>query len=87
MSGLRKGDRRRFVSLASQDGITETEHPNVNNSSSTSHTGDQDGPDTGVVSPSKHGPSPLDLNPVGEHGRLHRGLSARQVQMIAIAGE
>ena len=37
--------------------------------------------------PDVNNSSPLDLNPATEHGRLRRGLSARQVQMIAVAGE
>jgi amino acid permease len=86
MSDLKKGKRRQFVSLPSQDDITVVEHPNVNDSSSISKVDDQHRPGTDVTS-SKSGGAPLDLNPVVEHGRLRRGLSERQVQMIAIAGE
>jgi len=86
MSDLKKGKRRQFVSLPSQDNITVVEHPNVNDSSSVSKTDGQREPDTDVSS-SNSGRGSLDLNPLAEHGRLRRGLSARQVQMIAIAGE
>jgi len=86
MSDLKKGKRRQFVSLPSQDDITVVEHPNVNDSSSISKIGGQRGSDTDVASSNSERAS-LDLNPLAEHGRLRRGLSARQVQMIAIAGE
>lgn len=84
MSDLNKGKKRQFVSLPSQDDITVVEHPNVNDSSFVSKIDDR--PDTDVVS-SKFGRASPDLNPLVEHGHLRRGLSARQVQMIAIAGE
>lgn len=86
MNDLKKGKRRQFVSLPSQDDITVVEHPTVNDSPSASGIDDQHRLDTGAT-PSKSGCAPLDPNPPVEHGRLHRGLSARQVQMIAIAGE
>lgn len=87
MSNLKKGKERQFISLPSQDDMTAVEQPDVNDSSSVSKVGGQHGSDTDAVSPTKPGRTFLDLNPVGEHGRLHRSLSARQVQMIAIAGE
>jgi len=85
MSGLKKGKKRQFVSLPSQDDITVVEHPDVNKSS-ISKIDDQHRLGVGAASPiSGHGS--LDPNLVEEHGRLRRGLSARQVQMIAIGGE
>ena len=86
MSDLKKGKRRQFVSLPSQDDITAVEHPNVNDPSSISKIDGQRGSDTDVASSNSES-APLDLNPLAVHGRLRRGLSARQVQMIAIAGE
>jgi amino acid permease len=82
-----KGKKRQFVSLPSQDDMTAVERPEVGDSSSASKIGDQHEPDTDAASSSKPPRAFLDLNPVGEHGRLRRGLSARQVQMIAIAGK
>ena len=85
MSDSKKGKRRQFISLPSQDDVTVDEHPNVNDSSSVSKVDDECRPDIDVASPIS-GRASLDLNPSVEHGRLRRGLSARQVQMIAIAG-
>ena len=86
MSGLENGKKRPFVSLPSQDDLTMVEPPNVNDLSSASKVDDQNGSGADTPSTSKPGPASLDLNPSGEDGRLRRGLSARQVQMIAIAG-
>jgi len=86
MSGLKKGKKRQFVSLPSQDDITVVEHPNVNDSP-ISKIGDQHGPGAGIASLPTSGRASMDPNPVEEHGRLQRGLSARQVQMIAIGGK
>ena len=81
-----KGKRRRFVSLPSQDNITVFEHPGATGSSSTSRNDDQHGPSTDIASSKSRPTSPV-IIPAGEGGRLHRGLSTRQVQMIAIAGK
>ena len=86
MSDSNKAKRRHFVPLSSQDDITAVEHPNSNDSSPVPKLADQHGPDIGAATPSNTGRAPLDLNPLVEDGRLHRGLSARQVQMIAVAG-
>lgn len=86
MSDLKKGKKRRFVPLSSQDDLTVVEHPDVNDSS-TSKMDDQHRLNTDAASSSKSGPASLNINPVEEHGRLRRGLSTRQVQMIAIAGK
>jgi len=87
MSNLKKGKMHQTARLTSQDDITADEHPDVNDSSSISKVDDRDGPDTVFPSSSEAGHALLGLNPVGEHGHLRRGLSARQVQMIAIAGK
>jgi len=87
MSDFKKGKKHQHVRLTSQDDITVVEHPDVNDPSSTSKVDNPGGPDTDSPSPSKSGRALLGLNPVGEHGHLRRGLSARQVQMIAIAGK
>lgn len=87
MSGMKKGKKRQFVSLPSQDDVIVVEHPNANNSSTLSKIDGQHGTDADVASSSNSRQTSLDLNPLVEHGRLHRGLSARQVQMIAIAGK
>lgn len=73
-----KNKRRQFVHLTSQDDLTVVEHPDASGSPSIS------GADN-IPSESGRGVSALD--PGDEHSRLHRGLSTRQVQMIAIAGE
>jgi len=80
MSNPKKGNQHQTARLISQD-------PDINDYSSISKADDRDGPDTGIPSSSGAGPALLGLNPVGEHGHLRRGLSARQVQMIAIAGK
>jgi len=88
MSDSNKGKKRQFVSLPSQDDLTVVEHPNVHDSSSNPRIDDHHGTDTDAASSgSKPGRTSPDPNPLVEHGRLHRALSARQVQMIAIAGE
>ena len=87
MSDSKKGKKDQTARLTSQDDITAFEHPDVNDSSPISKIDDRDGPDTDCPPSSGPGRALLGLNPVGEHGRLHRGLSARQVQMIAIAGK
>lgn len=81
-----KGKRRHFVSLPSQDNIVVAEHPGVGEPSSTPRDDDQHGPSSGTP-PAKPGDASQDLNSAGEHSRLHRGLSTRQVQMIAVAGK
>ena len=86
MSGLKRGENRQFVPLASQDDLTAVEHSDANDSSSIPKVDDHHEPDTNPASSSSSGSVSLDLNSAGEYGRLHRGLSARQVQMIAIAG-
>lgn len=80
-----KGKRRSFVSLKSQDNTTVVEHPDASGSSSISKGDDQYG-QSADNGPSESGRGFPALDPGGEHGRLHRGLSTRQVQMIAIAG-
>ena len=87
MSDSKKGKKDQTARLTSQDDITTFEHPDVNDSSSTSQVDYRDRSDTDSVSSSGSTHALLGLNPVGEHGRLRRGLSARQVQMIAIAGK
>jgi len=86
MSDLKKGKGHQPARLTSKDDIT-VEHADVSDTSSISKVDDRSGPDTDPSSSSKSGPALLNLNPVGEHGHLRRGLSARQVQMIAIAGK
>ena len=83
---LKKGKKRQFVSLSSQDDLTVVEHPNID-SSSNPRIDDHHEPDTDVAPYPKPGRASPDLDLLAEHGRLHRGLSARQVQMIAIGGE
>lgn len=85
MSDL-KGKRRHFASLPSQDNVTVVEHPGASESSATTRNDEQNGPSASIAS-SKLRRTPLDLNSTEEHRRLHRGLSTRQVQMIAIAGK
>jgi len=87
MSDLKKGKGHQTARFTSQDDITAVEHPDVNDSSSISKVDDRDGPNTRSLSSSGSGRALLGLNPVEEHGHLRRGLSARQVQMIAIAGK
>lgn len=87
MSDSKKGKKHQTARLSSKDDITAASHPDVNDSSSISKVDEQDGPDTAFPSSSGSGRALLGLNPVGEHGHLRRGLSARQVQMIAIAGK
>ena len=86
MSDLKKRKEHQTARLTSQDDIT-VEHPDVSDSLSISKVDDRDGPDADSPSPSGSGRALLGLDPVEEHGRLRRGLSARQVQMIAIAGK
>ena len=83
---LKKGKKRQFVPLSSQDDLTVVEHPNIDPSSNP-RIDDHHEPDTDVAPYPKPGRASPDPGPLVEHGRLHRGLSARQVQMIAIGGE
>ena len=87
MSDSNTGKRRHFVPLPSQDDITVAGHSNTDDSPPIPKLVDQHGPHTGAASLSNPGRAPLDPNPLAEDGRLRRGLSARQVQMIAVAGE
>lgn len=87
MSDLKKGKEQQHARLTSQDDITAVEYPDRNDSSSISKVDDRSGPGTDAGPSSKPGSALLDLDPVGEHGHLRRGLSARQVQMIAVAGK
>ena len=86
MSDSNKGKRSHFVPLSSQDDVATVEHPNANDSPPIPKLADQHRPDTSAAPPSNPGRAPLDLNPLVEDGCLRRGLSARQVQMIAVAG-
>ena len=91
MSDLKKGKGRRSasVSLQSEDDTTVVGHSDVNVTppiSKIDNIDDRRGSDPDVAS-SISGRTSMDLNRAGEQGRLHRGLSARQVQMIAIAGK
>ena len=80
-----KGKRRQFLSLMSQDDATVVEHHDASGSSSISK-GDDHYVQSVDDAPSESGRGFPALDPGDEHGRLHRGLSTRQVQMIAIAG-
>lgn len=85
MSDLNNGKGRQPAHPTSKDDLTVFERP-ADDSSSISKIDDRRGPDIDAASSSKTGRASLDLNPAVEHGSLRRGLSARQVQMIAIAG-
>lgn len=81
-----KGKRRHFVSLPSQDNIAVVEDPCASDSPSTSRNDVHHGSSVDIA-PSKPRCTSLYINSADERTRLHRGLSARQVQMIAIAGK
>ena len=85
MSGS-KGKRRHFVPLPSQDNIATVEHSGSTDSSSTSRNHDRHESNADILS-SKPGRTSLAINSTNERSHLHRGLSTRQVQMIAVAGE
>lgn len=82
-----KGKRRHFVSLSSQDDVTVIGHPEAGGPSVASECDVQRGLSADIMPSPKPLDASLDLNPADEHSRLHRGLSTRQVQMIAIAGK
>jgi hypothetical protein len=79
-----KGKRRHFVPLSSQEDVTVIGHPEAGGSSAADV---QRGLSADTMPSPKSLDASLGLNPADEHSRLHRGLSTRQVQMIAIAGE
>lgn len=83
MSDDPKGKRRRYYVLSPKHKTTAVGYPGAVNPSSTSRNDDQPESSADIA----YSKSPLDIKLADGGNHLHRGLSTRQVQMIAIAGE